>query len=114
MLEPAVTPYGALTLRETAETPVLEPEKAARLAKAFERGPGHGLLWLGANEVGTALPPAWSYWRAFGTRYVTALCALPAAGDGVIKPPVPVRPFSELDAVAAAAPPMIGAEYLTA
>src|SRR5215470_842460 len=99
MLEPAVTPYGALTLRETAETPVLEPDQAARLSKAFERGSGHGLLWLGASEVGTALPPAWSYWRGFGTRYMTALCAVPAAGDGLTKPPVPVRPTPELDAL---------------
>ncbi len=114
IFEPALTPHGALALRQTAEAPALEPEKAPRLAKAFERGPGHGLLWLGANEVGTALPPAWSYWRAFGTRYVTALCALPAVGDGVTKPPVPVRSHAELDAVACAAPPMIGAEYLTA
>jgi non-specific serine/threonine protein kinase len=114
MFEPALTPHGALALRQTAEAPALEPEKASRLAKAFERGPGHGLLWLGANEVGTVLPPAWSYWRAFGTRYVTGLCALPAVGDGVTKPPVAVRPYSELDTVAGAAPPMIGAEYLTA
>jgi non-specific serine/threonine protein kinase len=114
MFEPALTPHGALAVRPTAESPALEPEKASRLAKAFERGPGHGLLWLGANEVGTVLPPAWSYWRVFGTRYVTALCALPVVGEGVTKPPVPVRPDSEFDAVAGAAPPMIGAEYLTA
>jgi superfamily II DNA or RNA helicase len=113
-LEPVLTPHGTLTVRRTAEASVLAPEKASHLVKAFERGPGHGLLWLGANEVGTALPPAWSYWRAFATRYVTALCALPAVGDGLTKPAVPVRPAPELDAVAAAAPPMIGAEYLTA
>ena len=111
MLEPAVTPHGALTLRQTLEAPSLEPDKASRLAKAFDRGSGHGLLWLGASEVGTALPPAWSFWRAFGTRYMTALCAVPATGDGPTKPPVPVAPG--LDALAAAAPPMIGAEYLT-
>lgn len=114
MFEPALTPHGVPALRQTVEAPALEPEKAARLAKAFARGPGHGLLWLGANEVGTVLPPAWSYWRAFGTRYVTALCTLPAVGDGVTKPPVPIPPVTELDAVAGAAPPMIGAEYLTA
>jgi superfamily II DNA or RNA helicase len=113
MFEPAVTPHGALTLRHSTEAPALEPEKASRLAKAFEQGSGHGLLWLGASEVGTVLPPAWSYWRAFGSRYVTALCALPAVGDGLSKPPVP-GPAAELDAVADAAPPMPGAEYVTA
>jgi hypothetical protein len=45
------------------------------LAAAFERGSGHGLLLLGADEVGAALPPVLSYWREFGARYVTALCA---------------------------------------
>jgi non-specific serine/threonine protein kinase len=74
MFEPAVTPRGALTLRQSLDAPALEDEKASRLAKAFERGSGHGLLWLGVSEVGTALPPAWSYWRAFGSRYVSALC----------------------------------------
>jgi superfamily II DNA or RNA helicase len=114
MLEPAITPHGTLTVRQTAEAPALEPEKASRLAKAFERGSGHGLLWLGASEVGTVLPPAWSYWRAFGTRYVSALCALQAGDDSASKPAVPARPAAELDAVAGAAPPMTGAEYLTA
>ncbi len=112
MFEPAVTPHGALMLRQSREAPELPPEKVARLARAFERGSGHGLLWLGASEVGTVLPPAWSYWRAFGTRYVTALCAM--AGDGLAKPPVPAAPDADLDAVAGAAPPMPGAEYLTA
>jgi superfamily II DNA or RNA helicase len=114
MLEPALSPHGALMLRRSVDAPVLEPGKASRIAEAFERGPGHGLLWLGAGEVGTALPPAWSYWRAFGARYVTALCALAGAADGPTKPPVPARPAVEFDAVAGAAPPMPGAEYLTA
>jgi superfamily II DNA or RNA helicase len=112
MLEPAVTPHGALTLRHSREAPELPAEKASHFARAFERGPGHGLLWLGASEVGTVLPPVWSYWRAFGTRYMTALCALAEPGEGRTKPPV--RPSPELDAVAGAAPPMPGGEYLTA
>jgi non-specific serine/threonine protein kinase len=85
-----------------------------QLEKAFIRGSGHGLLRLGADEVGTALPPVLSYWRELGVRYVTALCALPGVGDGRTKPPVPVPADGELDKMAAAAPPMTGAEYLTA
>jgi superfamily II DNA or RNA helicase len=112
-LEPALSPHGLLTLRQTMEAPALAHEHALRLEKAFERGSGHGLLWLGANEVGTVLPPALSYWRELGVRYVTALCALPGLGDGQTKPPVPVCADRELDAMAAAVPPMIGAEYLT-
>ncbi len=71
------------------------------------------MLWLGANEVGTALPPVFSYWREFGTRYVTALCALPDIAERVAKLPVPVPADGELDKIAAAVPPMTGAEYLT-
>jgi non-specific serine/threonine protein kinase len=114
MLIPAITPHGLLILRQTDEAPALEPSQGSRLAKAFVRGGGHGLLCLGVDEVGTALPPVLSYWREFGVRYVTTLCALPGIADGGNKPPVPVPADSDLDKMAAAVPPMIGAEYLTA
>ena len=113
-LEPVLTPHGSLTLRETGEALVLEPEQGLRLKKAFARGTGHGLLWLGASEVGTTLPPVLSYWRELGVRYVTALCALPGIGEGEAKPPVPIPGDGEFDTIAVAVPPMIGAEYLTA
>jgi non-specific serine/threonine protein kinase len=54
-----------------------------------------------------------SYWRELGTRYVTALCALPGIGEGGSKPPVPLPADGALDGIAAAVPPMTGAEYLT-
>jgi superfamily II DNA or RNA helicase len=114
MLAPVLTPRGLLILRQTEEALALESEQNSRLDKAFLRGPGHGLLCLGANEVGTALPPVLSYWREFGSRYVTALCALPDIGERVTKPPIPVPANGELDNIAATVPPMTGAEYLTA
>jgi Superfamily II DNA/RNA helicases, SNF2 family len=113
-LEPVLTPHGLLTLRKTGKALASESEQGLRLEKAFIRGSGHGLLRLGADEVGTALPPVLSYWRELGVRYVTALCALPGVGDGRTKPPVPIPADGELDQMAAAAPPMTGAEYLTA
>jgi non-specific serine/threonine protein kinase len=51
-------------LSEDRDGSALEPELARRLQNAFARGPGHGLLQLGASEVGVALPPVFSYWRA--------------------------------------------------
>ena len=78
-----------------------------RLRDCFERGAGHGLLQLGAGEVGTALPAAFSFWREFGARYVTALCTSPGA---VVAPPS----AEDFAALAAGAPPMAGAEYLSA
>src|SRR5665647_1737524 len=89
-LEPVLTPHGLLTLRQTGKALASESEQGLRLEKAFIRGSGHGLLRLGADEVGTALPPVLSYWRELGVRYVNALCALPGVGDGRTKPPVPV------------------------
>jgi len=77
---------------------------ADRLLRAFERGSGHGFLLLGRDEVGTALPPAPSYWREFGARYVTALCtpagiAIAAEGARVAAPL-----DDELERMALAAP----------
>ena len=83
-----------------------------RLESAFGRGSGHGLLELGAAEVGTALPADFSYWRDFGARLVTAICTHPDVTAH--HTPIPAPALSELEALAAAAPPMTGAEYLTA
>lgn len=113
MLAPVLTPRGLLILRETEDAPGLEPEDRPRLAEAFLRGAGHGLLRLGADEVGTVLPPVLSYWRDFGARYVTALCTVPGIGDRSTKPEVAVPADDELSRIAAAVPPMMGAEYLT-
>jgi non-specific serine/threonine protein kinase len=110
MLAPVLTPHGLLTLARDAEgeAQALEPERSLRLERAFARGSGHGLLFLGADEVGTVLSPTLSYWRGFGARYVTALCALPGIGDRS-KPPVPIPADGELDVRFAAVPPMTGA-----
>jgi hypothetical protein len=113
MLAPVLTPRGSLILRETEHALGLESGEHPRLAEAFLRGPGHGLLRLGADEVGTALPPVLSYWREFGARYVTALCAVSDLGERSTKPPVAVPADGELERMAAAVPPMTGGEYLT-
>ena len=114
MLAPVLTPSGVLTLRPSDDGTSLDAGLGSRLEQAFAKGPGHGLLCLGADEVGTVLPPVLSYWREFGVRYVTALCALPGIAEGGHKPPVPAPESSELEQTAFAVPPMTGAEYLTA
>ena len=57
MLAPVLTPHGLLMLAQSleaeGEAPALEPEHGLRLEKAFARGAGHGLVLLGADEVGT-------------------------------------------------------------
>ncbi len=107
----ALTPRGHLlfTMAEDA----LQPSAALsrRLESAFARGSGHGLLELGTAEVGTALPADFSYWRDFAARLVTTVCSHP---DLDAHAPIPAPAIGELEVLAAAAPPMTGAEYITA
>src|SRR5437868_15536697 len=112
MLAPVLTPHGLLMLRQATDAPALEAAQGARLEQAFARGAGHGLLALGADEVGTVLPAVFSYWRDLGARYVSALCSLSDVGESRSKPPVPIPADYDLDKMAAAAPPMTGAEYV--
>ena len=113
MFAPLLTPHGLLALAPSPDASeqktVLEPARGARLERAFARGSGHGLLCLGADEVGTILPPALSYWRNLGAAYVAALCASPVIGERS-KRPVPVAAAGDLDTMVAAVPPMTGAE----
>jgi superfamily II DNA or RNA helicase len=111
---PVLTPHGRFILSEDRDASALEPELARRLQNAFARGSGHGLLQLGASEVGVALPPVFSYWREFGARYVTALCTRPDGETPSTTTHNPSPPDAELAWLALAAPPMTGAEYLTA
>jgi len=110
----SLTPHGRLVLTHDAGAQRLDSGLADRLAHAFERGSGHGLLLLGADEAGTALPPVYSYWREFGAHYVTALCTRQDSDAPRKGVRVAVPPDEELERLALAAPPMIGAEYLTA
>ena len=109
-----ITPHGRLVLTHDADAPRLQSALADRLRQAFDRGSGHGLLLLGAGEAGTALPPVHSYWRDIGARYVTALCTRQDSETPTNSAGVPVPSNEELDSILLAAPPMMGAEYLTA
>ncbi|MGC8476653.1 MAG: hypothetical protein ACP5NP_09900, partial [Acetobacteraceae bacterium] len=52
-----LTPNGHLVTEAGTEAPAFETQVVTRLCEAFARGSGHGLLRLGAGEVGQALPP---------------------------------------------------------
>jgi len=105
-----LTPQGHLFLVPTEGAPPLDAALAERLARAFARGVGDGLLELGGATVGEALPPVFAYFRDLGARFVTALCTRPELEHpGAELPPAP----DDLERVAGAAPPMVGAEYLT-
>ena len=111
LLQPLLTPQGHLRLvaNTEADSAPLPAELNERLAAAFAAGAGHGLLQLGAAEVGTAMPPSFAWWRDFAARYITALCATPEGEDFDIPAPID----ASLEALIADSPPMSGAEYLT-
>ena len=110
----SLTPHGRLVLTHDADAPRFDSGLRDRLLQALERGSGHGLLLLGADEAGAALPPVHSYWREFGARYVTSLCTRQDSDAPRQRVRVAAPPDEELERMALAAPPMIGAEYLTA
>ncbi len=114
-----LTPRGHLLLEEANDAPTLDDKVAARLASAFGRGAGYGLLQLGAGEIGQFLPPAFVWWRDFAKRYVEAVCLHESGGPGempsaavlsAVAPPAE----AELATLVLTAPMMAGAEYLTA
>jgi superfamily II DNA or RNA helicase len=109
-----LTPSGHLVTEPTDDAPELDAATAARLTDAFARDSGHGLLQLGAGEVGHHLPPAFVWWRAFAARYVAALCLhTPGAEAGAAVPAVPAPDAGERASLVLTAPMMPGAEYLT-
>jgi non-specific serine/threonine protein kinase len=105
-----LSPRGHLLLEPWDEAPAMDPGLLDVLAPAFARGSGHGLLRLGAGEAGRVLAPGFAYWRAFGVRFITAVCTRPEGAGPLPGPP----PDWDLELAAAGAPPMPGAEYLTA
>ncbi len=110
----AVSPSGLPRLVPAApdDDPIARDRRAA-LVEAFEIGPGAGVLHLGAVEVGTDWPPAFSYYREIGHELVARVCAHPDLETLrhriVVEPPL-----DDLERLANAAPPMKGAEYVTA
>ncbi len=103
---PVLAPYGRLRLQAGGPPGATANEGVVRLLAAFGRGSGHSLLTLGLDEVGTQLPPALAYWRRFANRYLADLCAVPGTADAAVKPAVGPPSQVELEAIAAAVPPM--------
>src|SRR5438093_2913582 len=103
-MELALSPHGLLHVRDPDTTDV---------ALAFARGPGHGVLHLGAVHMHTPLAPPFAYVRDLGHELVARIAAHPeleSLRDRIALDP----PRDYLARHAAAAPPMPGAEYVTA
>jgi non-specific serine/threonine protein kinase len=110
MTDLALMPSGRLALFESPGDAGLPEAIRAPLSRAFERGAAEGVLHLAALHQESALPAVFSFWRAFGDRYLTELCHIPEPSED-LKAPLP-PPRGDLADMAGAAPPMRGGEYL--
>src|SRR4029077_9283619 len=106
-----LTPHGRLTVEDQDDGPDIDAAASIRLIDAFARGTGYGLVWLGAAEVGQALPPLFVWWRGFAALYVGSLCRHAPALEAEERPSIPAPPAAELSSLVLTAPIMVGAEY---
>ena len=65
-----LTPQRHILLEAAEDAPILDDVIAERLADAFARGTGHGLMRLGACEVGQVLSPTFAWWRDIAARFL--------------------------------------------
>ena len=114
LLQPALSPLGQLYLSAQPSPFAVAPELDIRLQIAFARGPGHGLLCLGASEIGAVLPPSYAFWRDFSSQYIAALCHGLSTEEPEGIAIAQLNPPSEADLarVIDRAPPMLGIENL--
>jgi non-specific serine/threonine protein kinase len=80
---------------------------------AFARGNAEGLIALAAKDDAADLSPTLVYWRAFACQYLTERCRMTPVEPAQ---PDPIGAFDEqpVTALLENAPPMRGAEYLSA
>ena len=101
-----LTPHGHLVLEDSSDAPALHRGRRVAPGRCVLAWQRHGLLRLGAGEVGQTLPPLFLWWRGFATRYVGELCL---QSSPELAPPTE----AELASLVLTAPMMAGAEYLT-
>jgi non-specific serine/threonine protein kinase len=107
-----LSPQGRVLVAPDPDPEAAPTSEAAvrRILRAFAGGSGPGLLHLGSQEAGE-LPPVLGFWRRFARLFLTRFCADPeldARWETLELPPSE----DELAAQFAAAPPMVGGEYL--
>ena len=112
VLDLAISPAGKAYLEVAhGDTDAPTSVAATRIRNAFERNAAHGLLQLGAMELGGALAPALAFGREFAHLFMARLTAVATLAEDWARVEMPA-PSAELEELAAAAPPMRGAEYL--
>ncbi len=113
-----LTPSGRIDVqRGFAEAgPPLAKATAQRILDAFRSGRGHGVLQLGAGELGSDLHPTLSYWREIGQALVGRVCgALDPTRENslAVADLTPDLSSDEIETYLQSVPPMRGAEFIT-
>jgi hypothetical protein len=85
----------------------------ATIGKAFARSVGEGLFTLATRKSGADLSPSLQHWRNFACKYLNERCLLAQADP---QQPDAIEPFTATETMPLlmSAPPMRGAEYLSA
>ncbi len=112
--ELVLTPSGRLRLQHGRDAGGPSPDAwMKRVTAAFAASPAAGLFALAATRPEAPPPPSFLFWRDFASRYLTQLCRTPESA-GKRLDPIAAPGKDEWTGVLLAAPPMPGAEYLSA
>ena len=105
----ALSPEGHLITDEGEEVSgAFAPAAEAGIRSALAQGDVSCLIWLAACKATEGLPLAALFWRELAGKYLTQFCQTGG------KEPVSTPPEKGLAAFMEQAPPMRGAEYLSA
>ncbi len=110
-----LTPRGLIDVQPApaSDALVLERTTVANVVAAFAEGRGAGVLYLAAADFSSTLPPALVFWQQVGRALLTRVCgALDPLDETLLVVPDPDA--GALNELREAAPPMQGAELLTA
>jgi superfamily II DNA or RNA helicase len=111
-----LTPSGRIDVRRgiVGEGPPISAPAAKRILESFHTGRGHGVLQLGAGELGRDLHPTLSYWREIGQVLIARVCGTFDPTDPIHQDSlVPEVTTEEIEAFSQSAPPMRGGEFIT-
>jgi len=107
----AISPDGELRTIKGDDSDELSTPAEAALRAAFAESTAAGLAQLASPEMPASIAPALNFWREFSRQFFQAICQLGEEGLAKWKS-LPAPAEEQLGQLVAAAPPMLGLEYL--
>ncbi len=111
-IEIVLTPAGTLVFEEAADASSAPWTK--RIAEKFAADHAAGLFGLAATKPDGYVGPSVMFWQEFATTFMTEFCRNPEVINGGVAAATEPPPEAQLEAIRVSAPPMRGAEYLSA